>query len=132
MKKIDSLNLVPFIDIVLVLLVIVLTTTSFITQSRINVDIPKVQDGADSSSSLNKDDKIISIKKDGKIYFNNNEVSFEELKIEIARLPKDSSIVINGDKDSNFNSFVNIMSMLESLGYTNLFILIDKNKQKVS
>lgn len=127
MKKIDSLNLVPFIDIVLVLLVIVLTTTSFIEQSRINVDIPKVQDEGDSST-LNKDDKIISIAKDGKIYFNNNELSLEELKFQISRLAKDSSIVINGDKDSNFNTFVKIMSMLETLGYSNLFILIDKEK----
>ena len=35
MKKIDSLNLIPFIDIMLVLLVIVLTSASFVQQSRI-------------------------------------------------------------------------------------------------
>ncbi|RDU64823.1 biopolymer transporter ExbD [Helicobacter sp. MIT 14-3879] len=128
MKKIDSLNLIPFIDIVLVLLVIVLTTASFIKQDSINVDIPKIDSKKDSSDSLNKDEIIISIKKDGKLYFNDNEVSLNELRFQISRIKKDSSIVINGDKNSNFDSFVKIMSMLQELGYENVFILIDKDK----
>lgn len=130
MKKIDSLNLVPFIDIVLVLLVIVLTTTSFISQSQINIDIPKVDKTQSSQSSLNKDDKVVTIKKNGEFYFNDKQVDIEELKLLISRLPKDSSIVINGDKESNFDSFVSIMNMLQNLDYQNLFVLVDDNANK--
>ncbi len=128
MKKIDSLNLIPFIDIVLVLLVIVLTTASFIEQNRINVDIPQVKDSASVGGNVGKDDKIISIKSDNKIFLDDVEVTFEELKLGISRLPKEQSIVLNGDKKSNFETFVKIMAMLESLEYGNLYILIEQEK----
>lgn len=125
MKKIDSLNLVPFIDIVLVLLVIVLTTATFVSQSRIDVEIPEVEDTKHSQSALNKDDRVITITKGGEFYLDDKPVNFEELKLLISRMPKDSSIVINGDKESNFNSFINVMNMLQTLEYTNLFVLVD-------
>lgn len=128
MKKIDSLNLIPFIDIVLVLLVIVLTTASFIEQSRISVDIPQVKDFVQNSGNLTQEDKIISIKSDNKIFYDDTEVSLEDLRFYISRLPKDTHIVLNGDKKSNFDTFVKIMAMLENLEYKNLFILIDENK----
>ncbi len=129
MKKIDSLNLIPFIDIVLVLLVIVLTTASFIEQRRISVDIPQVKDSVANSGNLSKDDKIISIKGDNKIFYDDSEVDLEQLRFHISRLPKDSHIVLNGDKQSNFDTFVKIMALLENLEFENLFILIDKQKE---
>lgn len=119
----------PFIDIVLVLLVIVLTTATFITQSRIDIDIPKVDNTQGASNSLSKNDRIITISKSGELYFDDKNVSLEELELLISRLPKDSSIVINGDKESNFNSFIAVMNMLQRLEYTNLFVLVDENKQ---
>lgn len=131
MKKIDSLNLIPFIDIVLVLLVIVLTTASFIEQNRLSVEIPKVKDSPQNSGTISKDDKIISIKNNNAIFFDDNEVSLEQLRFHISRLPKDTSIVLNGDKASNFDVFVKIMAMLESLNFENLFILIDKDSRQM-
>lgn len=129
MKKIDSLNLVPFIDIVLVLLVIVLTTASFISQSRIDIDIPKVNNAQSVTSQVNDNDRIITIKKSGEFYFDDKKVSIEELELFISRLPKDSSIVINGDKESNFDSFISVMNMLQKLDYQNLFVLVDEKNQ---
>lgn len=130
MKKIDSLNLIPFIDIVLVLLVIVLTTASFIEQNRLSVEIPKIKDSPQDRGNLNKNDKIISIKSDNTIFLDNSEVTLEQLRFHISRLPKDTSIVLNGDKASNFDVFVKIMAMLESLKFENLFILIDEDSAK--
>lgn len=126
MKKIDSLNLIPFIDIVLVLLVIVLTTASFIEQRRISVDIPQVKDLDANNRNLSKDDKIISIKGDNKIFYDDSEVNLEQLRFHISQLPKDAHIVLNGDKKSNFDTFVKIMALLENLEFENLFILIDR------
>ncbi len=130
MKKIDSLNLIPFIDIVLVLLVIVLTTASFIEQNRLSVEIPKIKDSPQDRGNLNKNDKIISIKSDNTIFLDNSKVTLEQLRFHISRLPKDTSIVLNGDKASNFDVFVKIMAMLESLKFENLFILINEDSAK--
>lgn len=123
MKKIDSLNLIPFIDIMLVLLVIVLTTATFLQQNHLSVDIPKVSESA-GASAINKNDIIISIKNDNKIFLDENEVSLEQLRFHISRISKDSHIVLNGDKKSNFEVFAKIMAMLESLEFSNLYILV--------
>lgn len=123
MKKIDSLNLIPFIDIMLVLLVIVLTTATFLQQNHLSVDIPKVSESA-GASAINKNDIIISIKNDNKIFLDENEVSLEQLRFHISRIAKDSHIVLNGDKKSNFEVFAKIMAMLESLEFSNLYILV--------
>lgn len=128
MKKVDSLNLVPFIDVVLVLLVIILSTTSFISKDLINIDTPTIQDSK-GGSNLNNEDKVISIDKNGDLFFENKKVNLEEFKSLISALPKDTNIVINGDKNSNFNSFISVMEALQNLEYKNLFILVDENKK---
>ena len=128
MKKVDSLNLVPFIDVVLVLLVIILSTTSFISKDLVNIDTPTIQD-SNGGANLNNEDKVISIDKNGDLFFENKKVNLEEFKSLISALPKDTNIVINGDKDSNFNSFISVMEALQNLEYKNLFILVDENKK---
>ncbi len=130
MKKIDSLNLVPFIDIVLVLLVIVLTSATFISRSHIDIDIPKVDNANSNSSKVNKEDTVITINKNGDFFVNDKIFNLSELESFISTLPKDSSIVINGDKESNFNSFVTIMNMLQKLEYQNLFVLVNEEDKK--
>lgn len=123
-KKIDSLNLIPFIDVMLVLLVIILTTTSFISKDMINIDVPKVEQ-ANNNSNINNKDTIISINKNSDLFFNDKKVTKEELKQQISTLNKDSNIIINGDKKSNFNDFVSVMNILEKAGFENLFILVN-------
>lgn len=130
MKKIDSLNLVPFIDIVLVLLVIVLTSATFISRSHIDIDIPKVDNANSDTSKINKEDTIITINKDGEFFINDKMFDLAELESFVSTLPKDSSIVINGDKESNFNSFVTLMNMLQRLEYQNLFVLVNEEDEK--
>ena len=128
MKKIDSLNLVPFIDVVLVLLVIILSTTSFISKDLVNIDTPTIQD-SNGGANLNNEDKVISIDKNGTLFFEKKQVTLDEFKSLISALPKDTNIVINGDKDSNFNSFISVMDALQNLEYKNLFILVNENKK---
>ena len=50
-KRMDNINIVPFIDIMLVLLVIVLTSATFIAQGKIPIAIPKAQGKLRTSSS---------------------------------------------------------------------------------
>ncbi|EJS88741.1 biopolymer transport protein [Pasteurella multocida subsp. multocida str. Anand1_cattle] len=52
MKKFDEINIIPFIDIMLVLLAIVLITASFISQGKIQVNVPK----ASSTVAFRSDD----------------------------------------------------------------------------
>jgi len=119
-KKFDSMNVVPFIDIMLVLLVIVLTTATFVAKGIIPVDLSE----AKSSISL-KDTKIlvITIKPEKHIFFNKDEVGKEEILKKLSVFKKNTVININCDKNSKFEYFVDVIDILKQEGYTNLGIV---------
>ncbi len=119
MKKIDSLNLVPFIDIMLVLLVIVLVSASFSVSSQLPIQIPKVDEGATNSTDSKR--LNIAIDKDGKMYVNNQSVDKVELYGYLRSVENDTNIVIKADKDANVQQFVDVMAALQYFGLTNVF-----------
>ena len=66
LKRFDTINVVPFIDIMLVLLVIVLTTATFVSLGMIPVDLGE----AKASNPMNvKKDLVITITKEGAFFF---------------------------------------------------------------
>ena len=84
MKKFDEINIIPFIDIMLVLLAIVLITASFISQGKIQVNVPK----ASSTVAFKSDElaKLLTVTADKQLYFNDKPISQEALEKEIAEL----------------------------------------------
>lgn len=129
MKKIDSMNLVPFIDIMLVLLVIVLTTASFINTSKLPINIPKVDKSSSQDNQVDKKQVNISITNDGKYYLDDKPVSFESLKNQISSFSKNSSIILHGDKNSDLNSFIQVLDLLQANGLNQIYILVQDNKK---
>lgn len=130
MKKIDSMNLVPFIDIMLVLLVIVLTTATFVNTSRLPINIPKVSENSSKTKQdLDKKQINIAISDDSKYYLNNKIVDFNTLKIAVSGYPKDTPIILQGDKNSNLDSFVKIIDLLQNNNLKELYILVEDKKK---
>lgn len=122
----DSMNLVPFIDIMLVLLVIVLTTASFVSTSKLPINIPKVDENSSKTQEEIKKKQVnITINNDGKYYIDDKAVSFDELKNTVSSYPKDTPIVLQGDKNSNLDSFVKILDLLQINNLKELYILVE-------
>jgi len=119
-KKFDTMNVVPFIDIMLVLLVIVLTTATFVAKGVIPVDLSEGK-----SSNALKNDKIlvITIKPNGEIYFNKDVILKEQIVEKLKFFKKETPVSINCDKNSKFEYFVRVIDMLKQEGYTNLEIV---------
>ncbi|GAA7977894.1 biopolymer transporter ExbD [Helicobacter pylori] len=132
MKKVESMNVVPFIDIMLVLLVIVLTTASFVQTSKLHISIPQVdKDSTDSKDVLDKKQVTIAISNKGSFYFDDKEISFENLKHKVSTLAKDTPIVLQGDKKSNLDNFIKVVDLLQTNNLKQLYILVeDKKNQK--
>lgn len=131
MKKMDSMNLVPFIDIMLVLLVIVLTSATFINTSKVPIDIPKSQEEGDASKEIDKKEIIISIDKGGKFFWGDDLVAFSTLSSRVAGLDKKTQIILKGDKKSEFDAFVQVMQLLQKNKLDEVYILVqDKVKTK--
>ncbi len=120
MKKFDNINVVPFIDIMLVLLAIVLTTSTFVAKGIIPLELPQ----ADAKQIKQPKFVTISIKKEGLIYLDKNEVTKDELAKELfAKDRKKTNIAIRCDKNSKFQSFVDVMEIVKNLGFENISIV---------
>jgi len=119
-ERFDKMNVVPFIDIVLVLLVIVLATASFVNNKTIKVDLP-------SASTKKQDDKknlIIAIDKDGKYYFSKEEMSLDGIKKKLAALdPKKDTVSLHTDKKTDFHYFVDVIDFMKEKGFENISIV---------
>jgi len=122
-KKFDQINVLPFIDIMLVLLVIVLTSASFVSKGAIPVDLPK----AKGKNEVTQKMKTIVIDKSGGFYFESKKVSFEKLRQNILSLePKRDTILIKSDAKSQFQNFVKVIDFLKTKGFEKISIETQK------
>nr|WP_317403000.1 biopolymer transporter ExbD [uncultured Helicobacter sp.] len=125
MKKIDSLNLIPFIDIMLVLLVIVLTSASFVVQSRIQVDVPQIEN-TQGNNADKKDTHSITINKEGQLYLDDKVLDLEELRTHLSDFDKNTQIIIRGDRQSDLEYFLKITTMLRDMGINDVYVITEQ------
>ena len=119
-ERFDKMNVVPFIDIVLVLLVIVLATASFVQNKTIKIDLP----AASSKKSEEKKSIVIAIDKDGKYFYNKSPVTFEVLKTKLNTLhPKKDIVSLHTDKLTPFDYFVKVIDVMKARGFENISIV---------
>ncbi|MFY1026682.1 TonB system transport protein ExbD [Actinobacillus seminis] len=128
MKKFDEINIIPFIDIMLVLLAIVLITASFISQGKIQVNVPK----ASTTVAFKSDDlaKLLTVTEDGDIYFNDQPISLEKLEQEVTQWDKAQKVTLKVDAGSTFQNFVTITDLMAKYQITNVAIVTMKEKGK--
>jgi biopolymer transport protein ExbD len=120
LKKFDTINVVPFIDIMLVLLAIVLTTATFIATGKIKLNLPAAKNSTISTKQIQK---TIIIKKNGEIFFNNKKITLNLFKNSLKHIAKDTLIVIKSDKDARFEIFVKIIDILKEMKHDNIAIV---------
>ncbi|BCD68519.1 biopolymer transporter ExbD [Nitratiruptor sp. YY09-18] len=118
LKKFDQINVIPFIDIMLVLLVIVLTTATFIAKGVIPLDLPQ----ASSTKELPLKKIAISIDKNGNIYLDSKKISLEELAKRFKQINKKSNVIIRSDKNSKFLTFIQVLDLLKREGFENIAV----------
>jgi len=122
-ERFDKMNVVPFIDIVLVLLVIVLATATFVTNQTINVDLPT----ASSKKAEEKKSVAIAVDKEGKYFYDKEELSLDLIRERLLKLdPKKDLISLHMDKSSQFQYFVDIIDILKTKGFENISIITKK------
>ncbi|WP_462111589.1 TonB system transport protein ExbD [Campylobacter concisus] len=120
LNKKDGLNIVPFIDIMLVLLAIVLSISTFIAQGKMAVDLPS----ASSTEQIKEDEKKVSvvIDKDNKFFIDDAEISEDELKDKLNAIDTKTLVQLKSDKNAKFESFVKVIDILKEKGHENFAI----------
>lgn len=117
-KPFETLNVIPFVDIMLVLLTMVLTTANFIATGRIPVALPQA-----SNAQVEKhQDKTIELALDGNIYFDGNLVSKDEFESRLGTLPPDTSFLIRADRAIALQSFIDVADILKRGRFTRVAV----------
>lgn len=123
LQKFDSINVIPFIDVLLVLLAIVLLTSTFITKGIIPISLPN----ASNASSLKPDkEMVIVINEQGELFFEDAPIVLQNIELAIINKPKDTPVHINTDKNTKFEAFVNVLDLLKKNEFSNVSIVTKK------
>ena len=112
-KEFDVINVIPFIDIMLVLLTIVLTTSTFIAQGTIPVELPQA---ATNQSEVFKT-QTIAIDRQGTVFLNTRQVGLPEMCAVLRAVGRETPILIRADRELALQIFVDVMDAVKTLGF---------------
>ena len=122
-----EINMIPFIDIVLVLLIIFMVTAPVI-QSGIEVNVPKTQ----VVREIAEEKLIVSIDKEQRLYLQNDAVNVNELGDKIREKlldPTRQSVYLRADQSVPFQTFATVLDRLKLAGIENVSIVTEPLKQ---
>ena len=119
MKKFDAINVIPFVDILLVLLAIVLMSSSFITKQAIGVDLPK----SSSKERALQEAIVISINEEGSYFWEKEAVDLAQLHKKLENTNRQTPISIACDKKTAFEYFVALMEVLKAKAFEHIDII---------
>ncbi len=112
-KEFSVINVIPFIDIMLVLLTIVLTTSTFIARGAIPLELPRASPGQTGTIKGH----TIEIDKAGKLSLNGRFVSLAGLKQELCGIDRAAPVLIRADRELVLQAFVDVMDNVKGLGF---------------
>lgn len=116
-----EINMIPFIDIVLVLLIIFMVTAPVI-QSGIEVNVPQTQ----VVREIAEEKLVVSLDKNQRIYLQNEPVNINELGAKIRQKlldPTRQSVYLRADQTVPFQSFASVLDSLKVAGIENVSIV---------
>jgi len=114
-KGFDGINVIPFIDIMLVLLTIVLTTATFIANGAIPVNLPKAESCVAGGQGV-----TVEINQAGEIYFRGALHDLTALRTVLAAEDRQTPFLIRADRAVALQSFVDVMGLVRDLGFTKM------------
>ena len=120
-KLVSDINIVPFTDVLLVLLVIFMVTTPLIVQGQIQVKLPKAS--AQSSASVRP--LVVTLNAQGRVFLVDQEVSLQDLQTLLTPLLKervDKQVIINADRSVTHGRVVAVMDLAKRAGAERLAI----------
>ncbi len=117
----DGLNIVPFIDVILVLLAIVLSVSTFIAQGKIKVSLPNAKN-AEKSQPSDQKVVVVSVDDHDNIFIDDKPVNLEALREAIKQIDPKILIDLKSDKNSRFETFISIMDILKEHNHENFSI----------
>ena len=124
-KLMSEINVVPYIDVMLVLLVIFMITAPLLSQG-VKVDLPRA--AAQPVESQDQETLVVTVDREGKYFLDDRRISSEELRRKVAailRLRPKTPVLIRGDRQANYGEVVKAMTLLQSAGAPSVGLLTE-------
>lgn len=120
---ISSINITPFVDIVLVLLIIFMVTSPMLNNG-FDVNLPKVDA---NKISVNQNQQIIfTIDKDRNIRVGNQVLALDNIATYLSQYqPNTTQVFIKGDKSADYGAVINLMGLIHQNGFNNISLVTD-------
>jgi biopolymer transport protein TolR len=115
-KRIAEINVVPYIDVMLVLLVIFMVTAPLLTPG-VKVDLP--QAAASPVDNPDRETLVVTVDRRGKLFLDDREISARDLQSKVAailRVRPQTPVLIRGDRQVAYNDVVQTMVLLQAAG----------------
>ena len=112
-RDIDQINVIPLVDVMLVLLVIVLTTATFISSGQIPLNLAKAKEVGDRKDAP----IVITMTAGGALYLNDRAVPEGGLQGALTAEPRESVVVVRADKVTLLERFVSVVDEVRGLGF---------------
>jgi len=122
LKRHDGINVVPFIDVLLVLLAIVFVISNFIALGKIDVNL---------ASSATKDQikeikRNIVITKDHQLYLDDIQITKKEFSSKVTEFNSSDNIIITSDKGAVYEDFIFVVDLLKNNGLEKISMAVKK------
>ncbi|MFN7064744.1 MAG: ExbD/TolR family protein [Aquificaceae bacterium] len=121
-KEIDYMNVIPLVDVMLVLLTISLIGASFIAVGSLPVNLPKAE-----NQEVKKEQGIhIFITKEGKTLYGDKLLDREGLSLELASHSRETPIFLGADREVVVDSLVWVIDLLKGLGFQRIHLQVKR------
>ncbi len=124
MKPIGEINVTPFVDVMLVLLIVFMVTAPLLTVG-VPVDLPKTKAG-----QINADQAplVVTIKDDGTLYLQDNEIEPDKLIPRLSAIGdanKNARIFVRGDKNVAYGEVIVLMGRIQTAGFERVALVAE-------
>ena len=112
-RELDQINVIPLVDVMLVLLVIVLTTATFISTGQIPVDLAKAKESGDRQDTP----LVVTLTAEGQLFMNDQPVEEDGLQNALASQPRHTLVVVRADRVTVLERFVKVVDDIRGMGF---------------
>jgi biopolymer transport protein ExbD len=112
-RELNEINVIPLVDVMLVLLVIVLTTATFISTGQVPVELAKAKEVSDHQDVP----LMITLTSDGRLFLNDQPVPEDGLTTVLNSHPRESAVVLRADRVTVLERFVGVVDEVRGLGF---------------
>jgi len=128
-RPMAEINVTPFVDVMLVLLIVFMVTAPLLTVG-VPVDLPQTKAQA---LSQDREPLSVSIRKNGLIYLQNTPVAEDDLVPRLTAIAAngyDQRIFVRGDKSVDYGKVMDVMARISAAGFTHIGLVTDVAKPK--